>query len=50
MMGGPNKLRLLTYNLFLRPWGITNGGTDYKDERLAKFIEHYLGNYDVICF
>ena len=50
MMAGPNKLRLLTYNLFLRPLGIIDGETDYKDERLQKFIENYLDKYDVICF
>ena len=50
MPGGSNKLRLLTLNLFLRPLFITSEGKDHKDERLQKFIDHYLANFDVICF
>ena len=49
-MPGSNKLRLLTLNFFLRPFGIQSGGRDHKDERLEKFIDQYLADFDIICF
>lgn len=41
-------VRILTYNIFLRPPGINNNGNDWKNERLEDFIS-ILHNYDVIC-
>jgi endonuclease/exonuclease/phosphatase family metal-dependent hydrolase len=43
-----NALKVLTYNLFIRPPGINARGNDYKDERLAEFIK-VIDSYDVIC-
>jgi endonuclease/exonuclease/phosphatase family metal-dependent hydrolase len=43
-----NKIKLLTYNIFLRPPPIKNNENDWKDERLADFI-HQLDNFDIIC-
>lgn len=40
-------IKLLTYNLFLRPVVSTNGN-DYKNERLVDFIEE-LKNFDIIA-
>lgn len=40
-------IKILTYNLFLRPI-VSNNGDDYKNERLVDFFEH-LKDYDVIC-
>lgn len=42
-----SDIRLLTYNLFLRPVVHTNGN-DYKKERLGDFLDE-LENYDIIC-
>lgn len=41
-------IRLLTYNLFLRPPLVKNNESDWKDERLDDFIK-LLPNYDIIC-
>eukprot|EP00123_Amoebidium_parasiticum_P013044 comp21729_c0_seq2/m.30731 comp21729_c0_seq2/g.30731 ORF comp21729_c0_seq2/g.30731 comp21729_c0_seq2/m.30731 type:complete len:282 (-) comp21729_c0_seq2:64-909(-) len=46
--GGVKLLRLLSYNLFVRPPIINSHGTDYKDERLAMFINE-VRDYDVLC-
>ena len=34
-----HRVRILTYNVFLRPPGINNNGNDYKNERCEKIIE-----------
>lgn len=41
-------IKLLTYNLFLRPPLIKTNQDDYKNERLALFCDH-LNDYDIIC-
>ena len=41
-------LKLLTYNLFLRPPGIKTNKSDYKDDRLAEFFK-IMGEFDIIC-
>ncbi|CAG8525022.1 9404_t:CDS:2 [Funneliformis mosseae] len=43
------KARLLSCNLFLRPPLIKNNYSDYKEDRLAYFIDNVLANYDIIC-
>jgi len=35
-------MKVLQYNIFLRPPGISNAGGDYKDERLQLFIDNVL--------
>ena len=42
-------IRLLTFNIFIRPPLVNDFGNDYKDERLAYFTKEILPNYDVIC-
>lgn len=42
------SLKLLTYNLFLRPPGIKTNFSDYKDDRLDDFIV-LMNQYDIIC-
>jgi endonuclease/exonuclease/phosphatase family metal-dependent hydrolase len=45
----PRKtIKVLTYNIFLRPPPVKNNENDWKDERLADFIK-LLDCYDVIC-
>ena len=45
----PRKgIRLLTYNIFLRPPPLKNNISDYKDERLEDFIK-LIYQYDIIC-
>jgi endonuclease/exonuclease/phosphatase family metal-dependent hydrolase len=47
---GGIPIRAMTYNVFIRPPGITGaGGDDHKDERL-RLLAPRLANYDVICF
>jgi|UniRef100_A0A6C0CZF9 exonuclease III len=43
-----SNIRILTYNIFLRPPLVSNNGNDYKDERLALFCG-LLNDYDIIC-
>ncbi len=43
-----NSVRILTYNIFLRPPFVKNNESDWKDERLADFIK-ILDYFDVIC-
>ena len=43
------KIKLLTYNFFLRPPPIKTNSDDYKEERLNDFFD-YLPDYDIICF
>ena len=45
----PDEVRLLTYNIFLRPF-IKNVDNDWKDVRLDAFCEGQLSNFDIICF
>ena len=42
-------LKLLTYNLFIRPPPINSFGNDYKEERLNYFLKNYLPLYDIVC-
>ncbi|KAK4522945.1 hypothetical protein GAYE_PCTG32G0835 [Galdieria yellowstonensis] len=47
---GGIPIRAMTYNVFIRPPGITGAaGDDHKDERL-RLLAPRLANYDVICF
>ena len=46
--GENNCIRLLTYNIFLRPPPIKTNENDWKDERLNLFIEELI-NFDVVC-
>lgn len=49
-VGKMNSLRIkvLTFNFFLRPPGINNIKSDRKTERL-KLLKSYIKNYDVVC-
>jgi len=42
-------LRVLTYNLFIRPPFVYSNKTDYKDERLHHFASTELHRFDLIC-
>jgi endonuclease/exonuclease/phosphatase family metal-dependent hydrolase len=48
-INGRLSVKILTINLFMRPLVNTNG-SDHKEGRLKAFAEHYLGEYDIICF
>ena len=41
-------IKVLTYNIFLRPPFAHNNDDDYKDERLIDFVQR-LHNYDVLA-
>lgn len=42
------EIKVLSYNIFIRPPPVHTNGDDYKDERLAEFLKHISG-YHVIC-
>ncbi|KAJ3294170.1 hypothetical protein HK104_003877 [Borealophlyctis nickersoniae] len=45
------SIRILTLNFFLRPPGVSEGGTgDWKSERLRLFAQTEFQNYDIIAF
>lgn len=45
----PRKnIKILTYNIFLRPPPVKNNESDYKDDRLADFTKQ-LELFDIIC-
>jgi hypothetical protein len=41
-------VKILTYNIFLRPPPVKNNENDWKDERMADFIK-LLDCFDIIC-
>lgn len=41
-------MRILTYNIFLRPPPIKNNADDYKNERLEDFCK-VINDFDIIC-
>ena len=46
----PGKLRVLSLNLFCRPWGISDDkNDDFKEERLRGFCDQYLDSFDLLC-
>merc|ERR1719359_984824 len=48
----PSFLRVLSYNIFLRPPAplfTHNTDDDRKDERLSRFVKQHLQNYDLVC-
>ena len=45
----PEEIRVLSWNIFMRPPLISNYRGDYKNERLRYFINDYLHKYDIIA-
>jgi len=46
----PRKfVRLLTYNMFMRPPPVKTNATDFKDARLDEFVKQF-DNFDIECF
>jgi hypothetical protein len=43
-----NGVRILTYNIFLRPPPVKNNDDDYKNERLQDFCK-IINDFDIIC-
>jgi len=48
-INGKKSIRVLSFNIFLRPPGIKNHDSDHKAIRLAYFCEKIIHSYDVIC-
>ena len=48
MLSGSKEIRILSWNIFMRPPLISNHCGDYKNERLSDFISSYLDKYDVV--
>ncbi|KAI8136984.1 Endonuclease/exonuclease/phosphatase [Fennellomyces sp. T-0311] len=42
--------RFLTLNIFMRPPGVTNNWSDYKDDRVDYIVRYILPQYDVVAF
>ena len=45
-----SSARFLTLNIFMRPPGVTNNWSDYKEERLDYIVRYILPQYDVVAF
>jgi len=45
----PYNVRVLTYNIFLRPPLIKNNEDDFKNERLAEFLRTEIDRFDIVC-
>jgi len=45
----PYDVKVLSYNIFLRPPFIKNNADDYKNERLQEFMKSELEKYDIVC-
>lgn len=43
-----SSVRLLTFNMFMRPPGVKNNENDYKNERLDYILQNILPSYDII--
>jgi endonuclease/exonuclease/phosphatase family metal-dependent hydrolase len=43
-----SAIKILTYNIFLRPPPIKTNENDWKDERMYEFIKHFP-QFDIIC-
>lgn len=48
-LDGPYDVKLLSYNIFLRPPLIKNNADDFKNERLTEFLKSQLDRFDIIC-
>ncbi len=44
-----NKVKLLTYNMFMRPPLIKTNSSDFKEDRLEEFVKKVLPEFDIIC-
>ncbi|KAJ3357817.1 ribosomal 40S subunit protein S1B [Entophlyctis luteolus] len=43
------QVRVISYNIFLRPPGISTNTSDYKNARLTYFSNFVLPAYDIVC-
>lgn len=43
------KVKILTYNIFMRPYGIKTNKSDHKEERLSEIIQK-VKNHQIVCF
>ena len=43
-----NHIKLLTYNMFMRPPPVKTNASDFKDARLNEFVKQ-LDDFDIIC-
>ncbi|ORX53707.1 hypothetical protein BCR36DRAFT_284556, partial [Piromyces finnis] len=48
-INGKKSIRILSFNIFLRPPGIKNNDSDHKAMRLAYFCERVIHSFDIIC-
>lgn len=44
------EVKVLTFNIFLRPPPVKTNESDYKDDRLKEFIQKEMKNFDILCF
>jgi hypothetical protein len=45
---GGQMVRVLSFNMCLRPPRVRSSAHDYKDARLLRFIQDYLTTYDIL--
>ena len=44
-----DRLRLMSYNIFMRPNNPVAATDEYQDVRAQMFLDHVLPNYDIVC-
>jgi len=45
-----NKVRILTYNIFMRPPPVHSFESDFKEDRIKLICKQFFHNYDIIAF
>ena len=43
------EIKILTYNIFIRPELPLASLNEYQEDRLEMFVDHVLPNYDIVC-
>ena len=43
------EMKILTYNISIRPDLPLSSSTEYQEDRLEMFVDHVLPNYDIVC-
>ena len=43
-----SSLKILSYNIYMRPYFVNGPGGDFKSERLENFLS-IINNYDILC-
>lgn len=45
----PYDIKILSYNIFMRPPFVRSNEDDFKNERLAEFLKSHIEKFDILC-